>query len=149
MTSTECPDCLGTWDTHARECPLWRAMDKQQQDDRAFFDKYPDVEVRRRKPSVEELTAMAMSAGIEIPEPPDGQRWHAGGYVLVCRTDSPDVRLRLYGNAYLVLNPDAPVEHWIRPKGVFSERIPILPEGWAAVLLKAPDAFVATESREY
>jgi hypothetical protein len=131
MSAIECPDCDGTWEVHAHECPIWQAMRKQQNDDREFFDKHPQVEVRRRKPIVEELLTAMVCGGFEIPELPDGQRWHARGYVLVYRTDSPGVRLRRWSNAYLVADPDARVMHWVKPKHNGLSNISVLPDRWA------------------
>jgi hypothetical protein len=138
MNRVECADCDGTWEAHARECLTWRAMDRQQRNDRAFFDRYPQVDVRRRKPLLEELMAATIGSGIELPELPDGQRWHAGGYVLVCRTKWPDVRIRRFNNAYLAVDPDAPVKHWIRPKFVAPCTLSVLPEQWAEALFRGP-----------
>lgn len=109
---SDCPDCSGTWDEHDGSCPAWHALDAMKRDDRAFFDKYPDVDVRRRKPVLQELMQMLAASGREVPEPPEGQCWHPGGYVLVYRTPSPDVRYRRFGHAYLVIDPDSPVTHW-------------------------------------
>jgi hypothetical protein len=134
MTAVECPDCDGTWEVHAHECPIWQAMHRQQQDDREFFDRYTQIDVRRRKPVVGELLTAMVGAGIEIPELPDGQHWHAGGYVLVYRTNWPDIRVRRFGNAYLVIDPDAPITHLVEPKYVVPSKISVLPDRWAEAL---------------
>jgi hypothetical protein len=134
MSAVECPDCDGTWEVHAHECPIWQAMEKQKQDDRQFFERHPQVEVRRRKPIVEELLTALIVGGVEIPELPDGQRWHARGYVLVYRTDSLNVRVRRYSNAYLVADPNAPVTHWAKPKLDVSSQIAVLPDRWAEAI---------------
>lgn len=114
-----CDDCAGALADHSPGCPAVEVIDRQADDDRQFFERFPDVDTRRRKPHISELREVFAASGTPLPPPPDGKRWHAGGYVLVRRTAAPGVRIRLYGNAYVLLDPDKPVDavwHLYRPE---------------------------------
>lgn len=69
-----CPDCAARADhnrlRHHDGCPVGDGYDTIQADDRAFFDRYPDVDVRRRKPVLAELLDVALTTGITLPPNP-------------------------------------------------------------------------------
>jgi hypothetical protein len=105
-----CPDCgapsAAALLRHQSGCPIGDGYDAIQVDDRAFFDRYPAVDVRRRKPVLAELLDVLLAAGTELPPNPFGKAWTPAGHVLVFRTDNPDVRWKSYEQAYLVADPD-------------------------------------------
>jgi hypothetical protein len=67
-----CPDCAAHPDPdrvlrHHPGCPIGDGYDKIQADDRAFFDTYPNVDVRRRKPALAELLDLMLVSGATLP----------------------------------------------------------------------------------
>jgi hypothetical protein len=116
-----CPDCAATANHgalhHQPGCPIGEGYNKIQADDRAFFDTHPFTNVRRRKPVLAELLEPLLLTGTTMPPNRHGKAWTPGGYVLVHRTDDPNVRLKDYANAYLMENPEKPVTNWQRRGG--------------------------------
>jgi hypothetical protein len=106
-----CPDCAARTDegrlSHESGCPIGDGYETIQDDDRAFFERFPDVMVRRRKPALAELLDVALNSGLRLPPNPFGKAWTTAGYVLVYRTPIDGFRIKDYGNAFFSANPDA------------------------------------------
>ena len=122
----KCPDCNGNWIDHELTCPILLAFEKQQDSDRDFFKKYPNVDTRRRKPIVEEILMALVANGQELPELPEGEHWHAAGYVIVYQAE-PGVRVRMLNDAYLQTKPGQPVDFWVETNQIGPE-FPELPQ---------------------
>lgn len=111
LKTVRCPDCgvqvRESGLIHESGCPVGDGYDKIQNDDREFFEQYPDVNTRRRKPVMAELIDVMLISGVQAPENPYGKAWVPRGFVLVHRTPIPHVRTKDYDNAFLGANPNA------------------------------------------
>ena len=85
-----CPDCAartkGNRLEHKPGCPIGDGYDTIQTDDRTFFERFPDVMVRRRKPVLAELLDVALNSGLRLPPNPYGKAWTTAG---TCSSTAP------------------------------------------------------------
>jgi len=101
---SSCKDCTavaGETRTleHDPTCPLGQDLDAVSASDRQWFEDHPGASLRRRPPAWCERDMIAAACGVALPA---GVTWH--GQVVV-RQIGPGVRIRSYGDVYVMLLP--------------------------------------------